>query len=64
MAQQEFAQLEEVAVTACREVEGLESQSGSSTVRLRALGSHVTSRLKDTLMLGVRKTLGVVTTHY
>nr|CAB3504701.1 unnamed protein product [Digitaria exilis] len=32
--------------------------------RLRALGGHFTSRVKEALLLGVRKALGVVTTHY
>ena len=39
--------------------------SGSSlSSRLRSLGGRIIERVKGALRLGVRKTLGVVSTHY
>ncbi|WP_225990437.1 hypothetical protein, partial [Flavobacterium sp. SaA2.13] len=39
--------------------------SGSPVAsRLRALGGCVTERLKGALLLGVQKTLGVISTHF
>jgi hypothetical protein len=36
----------------------------SMASRLRALGRHVTQRMRHTLHLGVQKALGVVASHY
>jgi hypothetical protein len=42
-----------------------EAQAGSSlTSRLRALGGHVTGRVRRALHLGVQKALRVVQSHY
>jgi hypothetical protein len=42
-----------------------EAQAGSSLAsRLRALGGHVTWRVRRALHLGVQKALGVVRSHY
>jgi hypothetical protein len=46
-------------------VEEGEAQAGSSLAsRLRALGGHVTERMRRALHLGVQKALGVVRSHY
>jgi hypothetical protein len=46
-------------------VEEDEAQAGSSLAsRLRALGGHVTERMRRALHLGVQKALGVVRSHY
>jgi hypothetical protein len=46
-------------------VEEGEAQAGSSLAsRLRALGGHVTGRMRRALHLGVQKALGVVRSHY
>jgi hypothetical protein len=46
-------------------VEEGEAQAGSSLdSRLRALGGHVTGRVRRALHLGVQKALGVVRSHY
>jgi hypothetical protein len=46
-------------------VEEGEAQAGSSLAsRLRALGGHVTGRMRRVLHLGVQKALGVVRSHY
>jgi hypothetical protein len=46
-------------------VEEGEAQTGSSLAsRLRALGGHVTGRIRRALHLGVRKALRVVQSHY
>jgi hypothetical protein len=46
-------------------VEEGETQAGSSLAsRLRALGRHVTGRMRRALHLGVQKALGVVRSHY
>nr|CAB3469463.1 unnamed protein product [Digitaria exilis] len=63
--QRELDELVQAASAACNEIAGADVQSGSSLAsRLRALGGHFTSRVKEALLLGVRKALGVVTTHY
>jgi hypothetical protein len=42
-----------------------EAQAGSSLAsRLRALGGHVSGRMRRALHLGVQKALGVVRSHY
>jgi hypothetical protein len=54
-----------VALETCQVVEEGEAQAGSSlTSRLRALGRHVTGRMRRALHLGVQKALGVVRSHY
>jgi hypothetical protein len=64
-SQQELEELQATAVEACQEVEEGDVQAGSSMAsRLRALGRHVTQRLRRTLHLGVQKALGVVVSHY
>jgi hypothetical protein len=46
-------------------VEEVEAQAGSSLAsRLRALGGHVSGRMRRALHLGVQKALGVVRSHY
>jgi hypothetical protein len=46
-------------------VEEGEAQAGSSLAsRLRALGGHVTGRMRRALHLGVQKALGVVRSQY
>jgi hypothetical protein len=46
-------------------VEEGEAQAGSSLAsRLRALGGHVSGRMRRALHLGVQKALGVVRSHY
>jgi hypothetical protein len=46
-------------------VEEGEAQAGSSLAsRLRALGGHVTGRMRRALHLDVQKALGVVRSHY
>nr|CAB3504910.1 unnamed protein product [Digitaria exilis] len=61
----ELDELVQAASAACNEIAGPGLQSGSTLVsRVRALGGHFTSRVKEALLLGVRKALGVVTTHY
>jgi hypothetical protein len=48
-----------------QEVEEGEAQAGSSLAsRLRALGGHVSRRMRRALHLGVKKALGVVRSHY
>jgi hypothetical protein len=48
-----------------RAVEEGEAQAGSSLAsRLRALGGHVSGRMRRALRLGVPKALGVVRSHY
>jgi hypothetical protein len=64
-SQQELEELQAAAVEACQEVEEGDVQARSSMAsRLRALGRHVTQRLRRTLHLGVQKALGVVVSHY
>jgi hypothetical protein len=64
-SQQELEELRTAALEACQEVEQGEAQAGSSMAsRLRALGGHVTRRMRCTLHLGIQKALGVVVSHY
>jgi hypothetical protein len=58
-------ELRATALEACQGVQEGEVQAGSSMAsRLRALNRHVTQRMCRTLHLGVRKALGVVSSHY
>jgi hypothetical protein len=53
------------ALEACQGVEEGDVQVGSSMAsRLRALGRHVTQRMRRALHLGVQKALGMVASHY
>jgi hypothetical protein len=64
-SQQELEELQAAALEVCREVKEGEAQDGSSLVsRLRALGGHISQRMRRALHLGVRKALGMVASHY
>jgi hypothetical protein len=58
-------ELRAASLETCQEVEEGEAQAGSSLAsRLRALGGHVTRRMRRSLHLGVKKALGMVRSHY
>jgi hypothetical protein len=64
-SEQELLELRTAALKTCRSMEEGEAQAGSSLAsRLRALGGHVTGRVRRALHLGVQKALGVVRSHY
>jgi hypothetical protein len=64
-SQQELEELRAATLEVCQEVEEGEAQAGSSMAsRLRALGGHVTRRMRHAVHLGVQKALGVVASHY
>jgi hypothetical protein len=64
-SQQELEELQAAALEACQGIEEGEAQARSSMAsRLRALGGHVTQRMRHALHLGVQKSLGVVASHY
>jgi hypothetical protein len=64
-SEQELLELRTAALETCQVVEEGEAQVGSSLAsRLRALGGHVTGRMRRALHLGVQKALGVVRSHY
>jgi hypothetical protein len=64
-SQQELEALQAAALVICQEVEEGAAQAGSSLAsRLRALGGHVSQRMRRALHLGVKKALGVVAPHY
>jgi hypothetical protein len=64
-SEQELQELRGAALETCQAVEEGEAQAGSSlAIRLRALGGHVTERMRRALHLGVQKALGVVRSHY
>jgi hypothetical protein len=64
-SQQELEELQTAALEACQGIEEGEAQVGSSMAsRLRALGGHVTQRMRHALHLGVQKALGMVVSHY
>jgi hypothetical protein len=44
--------------------EGEEQAESSLASRLRALGGHVSGRMRHALHLGIQKALGVVRSHY
>jgi hypothetical protein len=57
-------ELQADALEICREVEEGVAQAGSSLAsRLRALGGHVSQRMRRALHLGIKKALGVVASH-
>jgi hypothetical protein len=63
--EQELVELRAAALETCRAVEEGKTHAGSSLAsRLRALGGHVSRRMRRALHLGVRKALGVVQSHY
>jgi DNA-binding Lrp family transcriptional regulator len=64
-SQQELEELWAAALEICQEVEEGVPRAGSSLAsRLRALGGHVSQRMRRALHLGVKKALGVVASHY
>jgi hypothetical protein len=64
-SEQELVELRAAALETCRAVEEGEAHAGSSLAsRLRALGGHVSRRMRRALHLGVQKALGVVRSHY
>jgi hypothetical protein len=64
-SEQELVELRVAALETYQAVEEGEAQVGSSLVsRLRALGGHVSRRMRRVLHLGVQKALGVVRSHY
>jgi hypothetical protein len=64
-SEQELLELHSAALETCQAVEEGEAQAGSSLVsRLRALGGHVSGRMRRALHLGVQKALGVMRSHY
>jgi hypothetical protein len=63
-SEQELLELRTAALETCRAVEEGEALAGSSLAsRLRALGGHVTRRVRRALHLGIQKALGVVQSH-
>jgi hypothetical protein len=64
-SQQELEELRAAALETCQEVEEGEAQDGSLLAsRPRALGRHVSRRMRHALHLGVKKAHGVVRSHY
>jgi hypothetical protein len=64
-SQQELEELRAATLETCQGIEEGEAQAGSSLAsRLRALGGHVSRRMRHALHLGVHKALGVVGSHY
>jgi hypothetical protein len=64
-SQLELEGLRAAALEVCQEIEDGDAQAGSSLEsRLRALGRHVSQRMRRALHLGVKKALGVVASHY
>jgi hypothetical protein len=64
-SEQKLVELRTATLVACQAVEESEAQAGSSLAsHLRALGGHVSRRMRRALHLGVQKALGVVRSHY
>jgi hypothetical protein len=64
-SERELQELRDAALETYLAVEEDEAQAGSSLAsRMRALGGHVTRRMRRALQLGVQKALGVVRSHY
>jgi hypothetical protein len=64
-SEQELVELRTAVLETCRAVEEGEAHAGSSLAsHLRALGGHVSRRIRRALHLGVQKALGVVRSHY
>jgi hypothetical protein len=64
-SQQELEALLAAALETCQGIEEDEAQAESSLAsRLRALGGHISQRMRRALHLSVRKALDVVGSHY
>jgi hypothetical protein len=64
-SERELVDLSAAALETCRAIEDGEAQAGSSLAsRLRALGGHVSGRMRRALRFGMQKALGVVRSHY
>jgi hypothetical protein len=64
-SEQELLEVRSAVLETCQAVEEGEAQAGSSLAScLRALGGHVSGRMRRALHLGVQKALGVVRSHY
>jgi hypothetical protein len=64
-SQQELEELQAATLEVFQGIEEGEAQARSSMAScLRALGGHVTQRMRRTLHLGVQKALSVVVSHY
>jgi hypothetical protein len=64
-SERDLLELHSAALETCQAVEEGEAQAGSSLAsRLRALGGHVSGRMRRAMHLGVQKALGVVRSHY
>jgi hypothetical protein len=64
-SQQELEALQAAALETCQGIEVGEAEARSSLAsRLRALGGHVSQRMRRALHLCVMKALGVVGSHY
>jgi hypothetical protein len=64
-SQQELEELRDAALKTCQGIEEGEAQARSSlSSRLRALGGHVSRRMRRALHLGVQKALSVLGSHY
>jgi ABC-type molybdate transport system substrate-binding protein len=64
-SEQELVELRAATLEACQAIEEGEAQAGSSlSSRLRALGGHISRRMRRALHLSVQKALGVVRSHY
>jgi hypothetical protein len=64
-SEQELVEPRAAALETCRVVKEGEAHAGSSLAsRLRALGGHVSRRMRRALHLDVQKALGVVRSHY
>jgi hypothetical protein len=64
-SEQELVGLRTATLEACQVIKEGEAQAGSSLAsRLRALGGHVSRRMRRALHLGIQKALGVVRSHY
>jgi chromosome segregation ATPase len=64
-SERELVELRAAALETYQAVEEGETHAGSSLAsRLRALGGHVSRRMRRALHLGVQKALGVVRSHY
>jgi hypothetical protein len=56
--------LQGAALETCQEIEGKALAGSSLASCLRALGGHVSQRMRSALHLGVKKVLDVVASHY
>jgi hypothetical protein len=64
-SERELVELRAAALETCQAVKEGKAQAGSSLAsRLRALGGHVSRRMRRALHLGIQKALGVVRSHY